>query len=168
MSLTEMQRLACDFVKNKCPAGYVILKEQPIAEPHGLFFTTNQNAFSNGGYFLDGHSGEIVRMGDWPVHSLDWWLKAYQRGFKSERYKVTFLEIYNLEQTVKIIDDQRLPGLEASIFQQVKGLGSKEVVVDRLTKLPRTFTMLNIKQMVEIVDQFERAGCCKYAYEAIR
>ncbi len=140
-----------------------------IEKPYGWFFYHQSREYIKTGdirHMLCGSCGFIVERTNGRVfmfgsaYPREKWIADYERGFKYERYDLTILTVTDFEQTLSLLE--RLGSkyvLPSELAPHCYGRGELR---EMLRRLPCTLTNQVFWHRVDVFDEIDASGCCKY------
>ena len=171
ISFEEARQIALARIGPNCG----LVESATIAKPYGWYFYGQTRAYletgnvmeslvGSGGFIVERADGRIFEFGS--AYSVEQWLANYEKGFKYDGYDLTVLAVFDTEVAIGLLArlDMRyvVPEEHDGTVWVIPRPYKRDRLRDMLGRLPCTFADQMFWHRVDVFDQINASGCCKY------
>lgn len=171
ISFEEAKRIAIAKIGPDC----ALVDSATLEKPYGWYFLGQSRAYletgdigkmlvGSGGFIVERDSGRVFVFGS--AYPRERWIANYERGFKYDRYDLNVVAVSDFRMAVGLL--QRL-GMQYVIPEEENGTTwmvpqnfTQDRIREKLARLPCVFANQAFWHRVDIFDEIDASGCCRY------
>jgi hypothetical protein len=171
ISFEEAKRIALAKIGPDC----ALIETETVEKPYGWYFMGQSRAyletgnvlmavFGSAGFIVERSGGRVFEFGS--AYPAEQWIANYERGFKYDRYDLCVVAVTSLPRTIELLDflDMHyvVPEEEYGTVWRIPCRYTSTQLGAALGRLPCTFTDQPFWHRVDVFDEIDASGCCKY------
>jgi hypothetical protein len=171
ISFEEAKRIALAKIGPDCG----LVETATIEKPYGWYFLgqsrayletgdTGQMLIGSGGFIVERSDGRVFEFGS--AYPTEQWIANYERGFKYHCYDLRIVGVSNMPRAVELLgrlDMQYVvPEEEHGTVWVIPRRYAADQLRAKLGQLPCVFADQAFWHRVDVFDEIDASGCCKY------
>ena len=171
ISFEEAKKIALAKIGPDC----ALVETATIEKPYGWYFMGQSRAYletGDIGQMLIGSSGFIVERSEGRIFEFgsayppQKWIANFERGFKYYRYDLRVIAVTNIPAAVKLLGKLGMqyvvPEEDNGVVWVIPRQFTPEQLRAALGQLPCVFADQMFWHRVDVFDEIDASGCCKY------
>ncbi len=171
ISFEDAKRIALAKIGPEC----ALVESATIEKPYGWYFLGQSHAFvetgeigkrlvGSGGFIVERSNGRVFQFGS--TYPPEQWIANYERGFKYDRYDLIILAVTDLGRAIGLLDrlDMQyvVPEEDNGTVWMIPRRYTRDQLGRIIDRLPCTFANQAFWHRVDVFDEIDASGCCKY------